>query len=590
MASDRVLLIKTDAQIERASDKVAYLGPWCRGSHDALGKTNLLPHHLDSLECVDRLHAISTSLFDFYSRQLAAKLNAIHGMAWSDRAWQILIGPWLTMALDVVIDRFESIRGLAEQPFVIHTDATTFPYGTWVPLDTDDFVNQVLESDQFNEYVFGYILLEAPESRNLVLRHTQDARKPETRKHRSPSLKLAAFDMLRRTGARLASAFPRRVTMVDSYFHPFDQIMLELKLGQIPLILGRNIGGSRQQVDAAARQNMIFRPCVKDALNAVICRLLPELLPILYLEGFSSYLRSVKLQYPRRTRMIVSAHAYSYNEGFRFWTASQIDHDAKLVCVQHGGGYGVGFRWSALEHEFRVADYYCTSGWVSRQKAITVPMPVPKLALSKSIYAATLNNAGKVLWVWRAFRRYPFRIADGSINHDIAEYLEEQRLFGHSLHASIRRQCTLRLRSSDNVWDEQDFARREFPEMELDECKISFKAAAKDSRLWVITYNSTPLLDALVANVPFIVFWNPTQGYNKLSEAAVPHFEKLKRIGVFHESPDSAAHAVNEHFADPARWWGTAEIQQARQAFCEQFAVTRDDWLDIWARKIKEML
>lgn len=586
MSDQRVLLVKTDAQKEKASDRVVYLGPWCRDAHKGLGHPRTLPHHLDSLESVDRLHELSSSLFEIYSRQLATILNHIHDVRWSDRAWQILIGPWLTVFLDVVIDRFETISQLRSQPFEFYTDATSYPYGTWAPLDTDEFIALAADSNQFNEYLFGNILVESPETRNVVVGLSQDVRVPVVRDERPSGLRLVILGMLGNTLGRLS----RRVTFVDTYFHPFDQAVLELKLGQIPLLFVRNIGVQSQPIGRAMRQRVNVRPHLADSLNATICRLLPELLPKLYLEEFKRYLEAAVLQYPRKTRMIVTAAAYSFNEGFRFWAASQIDSGTQLVCVQHGGGYGVGLRWSALQHEFRVADYYCTSGWVSQQRARTVPMPIPKLATSKKTYAATLNNKGRGLWIWRAIRRYPFRIAEGSIRQDTAEYLEDQRIFGHALQDSIRSLFTLRLRSPDDAWGAQDLARQEFPEMLLDECRIPFKIAARDSRLWIITNNGTSLFEAMVANVPFVAFWNPDHCINKLSDDAALLFDKLKRCGVFHVTPGSAAETVNEHFGDPARWWRAADIQWVRREFCERFAVTRGDWLDVWAKKIRELL
>ncbi|MCF8176915.1 MAG: hypothetical protein K9J74_00245 [Sulfuritalea sp.] len=126
--------------------------------------------------------------------------------------------------------------------------------------------------------------------------------------------------------------------------------------------------------------------------------------------------------------------------------------------------------------------------------------------------------------------------------------------------------------------------------MLLEECKIPFKKAAKDSRLWVIAYNSTPLLEALVANVPFVSVWNPAHCINRLSLGAGSLFHEVKRCGVFHETPESAAQTVNEHFADPARWWRSEDIQRVRREFCDQFASTKRDWLDIWAKKLEGLL
>ena len=66
----------------------------------------------------------------------------------------------------------------------------------------------------------------------------------------------------------------------------------------------------------------------------------------------------------------------------------------------------------------------------------------------------------------------------------------------------------------------------------------------KKSRLFISTYNATTYLESMAWNVPTIIFWD--ENCWELKEEAKPYFELLKSVGIFHNSPESAAkHMTN---------------------------------------------
>lgn len=104
------------------------------------------------------------------------------------------------------------------------------------------------------------------------------------------------------------------------------------------------------------------------------------------------------------------------------------------------------------------------------------------------------------------------------------------------------------------------------------------------SRLCISTYNSTTYLETFAANYPTLLFWDPEQ--NELRSLAQPYFDDLRRSGIFHESPESAAAKVNEIYQDPLSWWMSPEVQEAKNKFCRQFAHTSEKWIGEWKGEI----
>ena len=85
----------------------------------------------------------------------------------------------------------------------------------------------------------------------------------------------------------------------------------------------------------------------------------------------------------------------------------------------------------------------------------------------------------------------------------------------------------------------------------------------------------TPFLESFAANFPTIIFWNPD--FSELRDSAKPYFDELREVSILHDNPKSAAIKVNEVYEDPMAWWGSPDVQMARENFCRRFAWTSPD-------------
>jgi putative transferase (TIGR04331 family) len=79
-------------------------------------------------------------------------------------------------------------------------------------------------------------------------------------------------------------------------------------------------------------------------------------------------------------------------------------------------------------------------------------------------------------------------------------------------------------------------------------------------------------------NIPTVIFWNPKHW--EIRGSAKPYFEDLKRVGVFHETPESAAKFVVTIWDDVESWWASREVRDAVNRFKEEYCTVPDDILD----------
>jgi len=110
--------------------------------------------------------------------------------------------------------------------------------------------------------------------------------------------------------------------------------------------------------------------------------------------------------------------------------------------------------------------------------------------------------------------------------------------------------------------------------------------ALRHSRLVVVDYPLTAFLEALVANVPAVGFWDPQRW--ELRDDAEPYFGALREVGIVWESPEAAARRVAHVYPDVQRWWGNGDLQAARRRFVERYALTSERWGDRWVQVLKE--
>jgi putative transferase (TIGR04331 family) len=106
------------------------------------------------------------------------------------------------------------------------------------------------------------------------------------------------------------------------------------------------------------------------------------------------------------------------------------------------------------------------------------------------------------------------------------------------------------------------------------------------ARLAVVTYPDTPFIEAMVLGVPTVGLWDPSLW--ELRDDAQAPFDALRHAGVLFSDPEEAAAHVDRVYEHAGEWWGSADIQAARRAFLERFAIG-GRWLDGWASFLREL-
>ena len=70
----------------------------------------------------------------------------------------------------------------------------------------------------------------------------------------------------------------------------------------------------------------------------IVCKLLPEIFPTIYLEGLKKQISLVDKSFLPKTKKIIITKSIFKDNLFKFWTANNLSNGSKIVFIQHGSG------------------------------------------------------------------------------------------------------------------------------------------------------------------------------------------------------------------------------------------------------------
>lgn len=566
--------LATTALEETWSDgePMVFLGEWCRlYSRKARWSsldTVVLPYHWEDQET---FRADYEYLRGFYERVLgllATRLNAIHHVDFDLRYWRILVGPWLGYFLHIVFDRWSSVQQAVTDWEISGTTILTGNDDSLVPNDMEELARMMI-GDAWNHHIYGLML------RHFTAVPITDVARPVSHAA-TPTISTTGLKhRLAARYARIASYFvrDRDALLIRTYLPSLSALQLQLRLRQVPQIWDAP-SAIRVPIDLRQREWALDIPSAT-AFETVALALIPKQIPALYLEGYRRLSEHVeRLPWPRRPRLIFTSNVLWHDTVSAAYTANKVSEGVRLVYGQHGGGYGVAaFTW-AEEHEVAISDKYLTWGWDDASKPTIEPLGILKRGDKREGTAGARN---RLVFVSLNLPRFTHRLSsDLFMLSD--RYYASSFLFTETLPKTIRRHLLVRATSFEFGWHEVQRWNDRFPDVEVDPGVLRMTALLLDARLAVYSYNSTGLLEAFASDVPCVCFWDPAM--NPLRHSAIPYYEDLKRVGIFHETPESAGLHVATVWDDVDAWWSSPAVQKVLERFRYRYCRAPDDVLD----------
>lgn len=566
----RFLITTADERSWKLDRPVLFLGDWCRrydrkeiwsGMDAVLAK----PYGLMPGQKL-RDSKYSKALAGKILVELAEMLNAFHLTTHSERYWKIVLGHWLERYVAVVFNRYHTleqalrgheISGTTILESIEHSlaknDSSAFAWAC-----NNDIWNHVLYAEILN--FLGGVKVE-PNFSPL---------KGISSFSQEKNLKAVRGSNFKRFMLTLANSIPpkfsrkRDAFIINSYLPLIEEVKLQLSLGQFPQ-LWRSPALKNMEYDPEIRRRFNVDAGCHTGFERFVRLQLRSMIPICYLEGYSLLVQQAQsLPWPTDPQFIFTSNSFDMDEVFKVWCGSRVEEGAPYFIGQHGNNYGTSvYDENCLEQV--ISDKFFTWGW-SDGRPNVVPAFCFKVANRKP---GKFDPAGGLLLIEV---NCPNFFTPWDSYSEFGIYQEEQFRFAESLSAMIQEKLVVRLHGShkDLQWFDECRWRDRSPHIKIEAGNAPVRQLIAQSRLVVHSYDSTGILETLALNIPTLCFWQG--GLDHLLPRAKPYYELLRNAGILADTPEQAAKMIASHWDNIGKWWGSKKVQDARKAFCNQYA------------------
>ena len=115
-----------------------------------------------------------------------------------------------------------------------------------------------------------------------------------------------------------------------------------------------------------------------------------------------------------------------------------------------------------------------------------------------------------------------------------------------------------------------------------------FMKEAKKCRLIIHTHDTITFQETIVGNLPTIAIWDPN--IERSNKVAKEYYNKMKELGMVHNSYKSASDFINNNYFKIEVWWNSKEVQNLRKRYCKNLAYTNKKMVHEWISEIKDQI
>ena len=373
--------------------------------------------------------------------------------------------------------------------------------------------------------------------------------------------------------------------------YAIDKIFKHKKLKKLNLSR-LNISFIKKNLNLRRKMLMMFNS--KNKKEKIIFQLLLKYIPSLYLESIIQNLNKfISSNFLMPSYLISNPFGWWNDDFFRYFLATYIDQGGEYIDVQHNGSYFIFDNNEHFEISKCFRKYFFGWGDYCLKYNDTFYLP-PLYTIRKK--RKKIFKGRKILMICanvnRYFQGYRNSILDGG-NH--LSYFNNQVKFITYLKNKVVRDLYIRARyNRKDPNNYKKFLKEKFNQIKFDNIKnntASDRINQNDVKIIIVDHLSTPWLEALNSNKPTIIF------YNKENDKFSRDFKKIllnyKNNKIFFDSPVKAANWLNIIYKNNIirkKWWNSKETQDFRKVLLKNFYKSQINSINIWSKKLLEII
>ena len=556
--------------------QILFLGEWCKLHERENTWKNLdhttFPSIWSNINQVEDALIYCDSIYEKLLISLTDKLNDYHHTNNDIHYYRIILGNWLYHFIHQFYDKFFTVKKV----FDTYKDIDTIlldPIQYYTPVTFQDYQKLITEDDLYALQFYSQIISELKKDKTFKKTSTPLIQKLNITQNstliKNKKLTFKVLSLFTRILHKKNISLTQNGNLTRN-----DLLKLIIK-SKFKFILDHfnyNIDISIENLNLEFRKTNLS--IGGKSFEKTLGKIVMNNLPIIYIEGYKKTIEYIKKIPIRKTDAFITTNGISgYKDVFSFYLAEKYS-SIKIFNIQHGGGYGIDYLNPSEKYERSVSSIFFTSGWTKDSK--TIPLSNHKYKTKCINYSS--NKI--ILFATNEMPRYVYRLhyyvlganyLDQSLKH-ILEFLQ-----------ILKKKEQLLLRSYPPTaykWKTIDRIEKEFSNCRVDDFSINFKETLKTTRVYVSNCANTTYMEALVYNVPTILFLN--RNIYKFNNEAQKYFDLLEKVGILYYSPIPAAEHLNKVYNNIEQWWERNDVQNAKNKFISKYAYYNSDWVKEW--------
>ncbi len=543
-------------------------------------------------------------------RLLGEETDAECGCRRSGRYWQMALGPFLLPAAHMLAERQRRVADLirlhGNEPLRVDLLPEDIPFSF---RSTLDFTVNGIQSVSFNHYAFSRIV-------EAALAGDNEGRIAWRAEYLPPAALHQATESPRKGLAGRCADVLRRL-LRDLPFPRYKGFSLGQALFLSLAVLSNGKGRAGKTTDRTLDFSLYGEPGF--TWNFPAETLIRACLPLDLRNGLQNTPKEQGKTRGNNSPLRGMTPAFSQDDAYRLRLASLRESGCRLFCVQHGANYGNLLSVGILPFEYGQHAFF-TWGWREHGDLPVNARPLAHPILA-AICGAHKERAPRLILVGTEMSPYLYRLKSRPLAKALLAYRQGKVRFFQELLERFGPRAQNAV-SSDlpaaptpaatgpvgagtasskpagpesakpellyrpyfktaGGLDDAEYLRRHLPG--IGPCAGDLTEQMLGCRLLVLDHYGTTLHTALAANVPTLAFWNLDEwGMDAESEGVL---DALRQAGILHASPEDAARQAVAVWDDPAAWWQSAPVRQARSLWLERYAMVGDEPGRPWDKK-----
>lgn len=543
--------------------QIVFAGYWCVSDENNLPpNSQIIKSRWTNHKNLKKDYAYTVFLYEKLLPHVSSVLNKYHQTSYSTKYWRILIGPWLAIFIQIMYARWNTISAaLKKKP--METIVIQYNPLNYIPSDMNEF-SRFASTDKWNHYIFSLCI---SHFREMGVEIGIKYKKPNADKIllKTETLYQKVLIRLKKILSNVCAwcAQNNHILLINSYLGHKNEFLINLKNKQFPLFYYPLLS-EKKSPDLHIRQTLFLKIESENNFEKFLLKNIFLQIPTQFLE---SYLNMTKKNYsrllPKKPKVIISGD-FMYDSLLSEYIARQTENGCKFIITQHGG-YGVPKFMFQEYYELSTADYFMSWGWKSKKKRNILPVGLikPITCYKKQ------NNSDKILLVRGLWSPYSYRL-DSASGVNLRHEIDAAIRFASSLPECLQKNLIVRLYPKDYGLKEEYRWRKKNLPLSFNNGKSSIAPLVSNSKIVVYSYNvGTGYIEFLAANIPTIMYWN--MATSPIRDSAKKIFDELKKVKIFHETPESAALHIKSVWSNLSDWWNCNETMLARKNFLMKY-------------------